>query len=125
VIQPSSFNTTVSVPGLGNYTCYDLYLSVYAGGDFTLSNDTCVLQEAGSSTCCEAAGPYPECLICGDGIVAPDATFFVEGYPVPCDLLDYTAQAGYFNETECAYNISSLAGPSCCAGSIIPSAAPV
>jgi hypothetical protein len=113
----------VTVPGLGNYTCYDLYLSVYAGGNFRLSNDTCVLQEAGSYTCCETAGP---CLICGDGGIAfPDATAFVEGgYPVPCDLLGDAVEAAYLNEIECAF-ISAMVGPSCCAGSIIPSAAPV
>jgi hypothetical protein len=111
-------------PTLGTLTCYDVLYGSYVDG--SIANETCSLvQELAAETCCVASGPYSECLICGDGgIVLPDATFFDEGYPIPCDYLGYVAEGGYLNETVCAY-ITPLVGPSCCAASIIPSAAPV
>jgi hypothetical protein len=107
-------------PTLGTLTCYDVLYGSYVDG--SIANETCSLvQELAAKSCCVAAGPYPECLICGDGGIAfPDGTFF----DVPCDLLGEYAEAGYLNETGCA-TISSMVGPSCCLGSIIPSAAPV
>jgi hypothetical protein len=125
-------------PTIGTLTCYDVGYGSYVDG--SIANETCSLvQELVAETCCVPQGPYSSCSICGDdgdknnnhigGIVFPYETILVnEGageYPLLCGSLGYIAEAGYLDETFCAYFSSMAAGPCCGVASMLPSAAPV
>lgn len=113
----------VSVPGVGNSTCYSLYYDAYLNG--TVDNETCRdLVEVGRERCCESLY-FDTCYLCGVGLNVSDTNANITSpdseQSSTCGVLEYYALIGYFDDSDCAY-FTSLAAQPCCG--FIPSSSP-
>jgi hypothetical protein len=90
-------NVKVTVPGLGEYTCFDLDVAAYEDHEATTFDAACsVLQDAGATACCQA---YVESCynVCGVGRTfsynnngrGPSSTYpIIETTPCPSLVLN-------------------------------------
>ena len=126
-IPRSNDDFVVSVPGIGNTTCYDIYYGAYVNGD--IDSDSCPdVSAAAKESCCfyDSNIYYEPCYICGPGQNVSNSGGILttpEGDAVSCELIEIYALKGYLNETECSY-VSGLSVRSCCgaaSGSSVPS----
>lgn len=110
-------NVSVTVPGIGDFTCYEIYFGAYLNG--TIDNETCPdFSTVAQESCCYYSGDlyYEPCYVCGIGqnVTAGAGTVTTpEGEVIGCDLIEFYSLLGYLNETECA-SITELSAETCC-----------
>lgn len=116
VLDPNSYSAQVSVPNLGNFSCYNLYYAAYAF--VSINEDYCpAVSAAAAGACCTAI-----CELCGTGDYIPTEKYNtplnipLTGYEsATCGDLYMAAYSNFSITTDLCPSAASVAQSTCCA----------